>query len=346
METKTIKRIIINSTIFIALIILTFAMIFKDQDMGQLIDITLSANRAYILLGLFIMVLYFLVESYNVKKLLETFGNEISILKGLKYTLIGFFFSAITPAASGGQPAEVYYMNKDGIPISHGTMTLLIQVCGYQISTISLGVFFAILNPSIIKGSMLWLFLLGLIINGFALTMMLIGVFSRRLSRKIIEIVVKILEFFKAKNIEEKKENMNKGLEKYHESSKYIKEHKREFLKAILRVYLQIGCYYLIPFCVYKAFGLNGYSLLHVFAMQAVLYTTVSSLPLPGAVGISEHVFLRIFGPVFGIELLSGAVLLNRGINFYLFVIISLIIVFLNIIANKRKKWRENNGEN
>ena len=78
---------------------------------------------------------------------------------------------------------------------------------------------------------------------------------------------------------------------------------------------------------VYKAFGLSGYNYIQIFMMQAVLYTTVSSLPLPGAIGVSETIFLKIFEPAFGKRLVSGAMLLSRGITFYLFVIVSLIVV-------------------
>ena len=68
--------------------------------------------------------------------------------------------------------------------------------------------------------------------------------------------------------------------------------------------------------------------------MQSVLYTTVSSLPLPGAIGISETVFLSIFKPAFG-DALNGAMLLSRGITFYLYVIISLLVVIINAVKMK-----------
>ena len=76
-----------------------------------------------------------------------------------------------------------------------------------------------------------------------------------------------------------------------------------------------------------------------MFAMQAILFTSVSSIPLPGSVGISESIFLRLFGSVYGEVILSSAMLLTRGISFYLFIIISLIVVIVNsIMVNKAQK--------
>ena len=117
-----------------------------------------------------------------------------------------------------------------------------------------------------------------------------------------------------------------------------------EFTKAVLRVFVQMACYYCIPFCIYKSFGLNTYNIFQIFTMQAVVFTMVSSIPLPGSIGISETVFLGSFGVAFGNELLSGAMLLNRGISFYMFVLVSLIIVIINAIKMKNVKGEINVG--
>ena len=169
MDIKTIKKIIRNVVFFILLIVITFVVIFKDQDMNQLLDIIKSANKFYIFLGFLVMLLSFFMEAYNKKSVLNKFGEKISILKAYKFTMIGFFFSAITPAATGGQPMEIYYMNKEKMSGAHATMTLLMQLCGYQISTLSLGIICAILNPSILKGGLLFLFLVGFAINRFCI---------------------------------------------------------------------------------------------------------------------------------------------------------------------------------
>ena len=216
-------------------------------------------------------------------------------------------------------------------------MALLMQLCGYQISTISLGIICAIVNPNTLNGGIIILFLIGVLINGFALSVMLICIFSKKLTERIINIFLKILKIFKVKNLDIKKQKIEEGLKKYAESATYIKTHKMEFIKSICRVFIQIIIYYSVPFCVYKAFGLNSFNFFQIFTMQAVLYTTVSGLPLPGAVGVSETVFLSIFSPVFG-NLLSGAMLLNRGITFYWYVILSLIVVIVNAIKMKDVK--------
>lgn len=333
---NAVKKTITNLIIVLGLIALTFWFLFKDQDVGEILRVAKEANTGFIALGLFIMLLYFFMESLNIKCILKSFDNKISIFKALKFTLIGFFFSGITPAASGGQPMEIYYMSKENISGAHATMTLLLQLCGFQISTLSLGIICAIINPGIFVGNaILPLFIVGVIINGFALALMLMCIFSKKMTKKIIKTGIKLVNFFRFKKKDDKIDGLLEGMVKYTESSKYIKEHKKEFVMSILRVFIQIILYYLIPFCVYKAFGLNDYNIFQLFTMQAVLYTTTSGLPLPGAIGVSETAFLTIFGGAFGTALLSSAMLLNRGISFYIFMIVGIIVVLINAIRKK-----------
>ena len=79
-----------------------------------------------------------------------------------------------------------------------------------------------------------------------------------------------------------------------------------------------------------------------MIGLQAILYATVSGIPLPGAVGVSESGFMNIFKQIFTIETISGAMLINRGVSFYLFVIISGLVVVFNMFKSKKEdKIRE-----
>ena len=60
-----------NVLLFLALIVFTYFMIFKDQDMNEIIEIIKRADTKYILLGMFFMFMYFFMESYNIKKILR-----------------------------------------------------------------------------------------------------------------------------------------------------------------------------------------------------------------------------------------------------------------------------------
>ncbi|MFR7897973.1 lysylphosphatidylglycerol synthase domain-containing protein, partial [Turicibacter sanguinis] len=87
-------------------------------------------------------------------------------------------------------------------------------------------------------------------------------------------------------------------------------------------------------------FGLSDFSYLKVLSLQAILYIAVSAIPLPGAVGVSEGGFVMLFATLFPKMLIDSAMLLSRGISFYLFVAISGLVVLLGhlLIAKQNKK--------
>ena len=93
---------------------------------------------------------------------------------------------------------------------------------------------------------------------------------------------------------------------------------------------------YSVPFLVYKGFGLGDFNVLEVIALQAVLYVAVSALPLPGALGVSESAFMILFRTMFPAGILSSAMVLSRGISFYLFVLVTGLCV-AGLVLIKRK---------
>jgi len=331
------KQMIRNGILFIILLVATFMIIFHNYDFKETINTILEVNILYVILGIIAMFIYFLCESINIKSILSSLGKNVSLIKCIKYTIIGFFFSGITPAASGGQPMEIYYMKKDGIPVSNSTLVLLVQYCSFKVIMISFGIIGAVLNYDLLKGGFIWAFIVGLVLNFIAFMAMMIGLFGHKISKKIIDFLLKLLEKTKYPKYQIIKDNTYDMLNNYYAGSKYIKKNKSLFIKSVLIVLIQMIAYYSVPYFIYRSFGLNEYTLISIIFMQATLFITSSSIPLPGSIGISETSFLKIYLTIFG-SFLASAMILNRTINFYIFMIVGLIIVLCGIIKYKKIK--------
>lgn len=345
-KAKKIKKTIRNLIVFILLIGLTFYLIFKDQNVLEILNIAVSVKKRYILVAIIAMCLYLLGETINITRILKELGEKSTFLRNIRYTLIGFFFSSITPAASGGQPMEIYYMHKEKIAVANSTLALLVHLTSFQIVTITLGVLSTILHFEIVKSGLIYLVVLGILLNSTALTLLAISIFSKRLSKGLINFAVKVLRFFRIPNIEKKQESLEKELEKYQESAVYIKEHKKLMIKTLVTTFIQVIIYYSIPYWVYLAFGFTGYNFFQIVTLQAMLYATVSGIPSPGAVGVSEGAFIEIFKGVFPATMMNSAILLNRGASFYLFVIISAIITTITALKTKDYEVKEELNNN
>lgn len=327
---KKSAKLIRNFILFILLIIITFAVLLKGEDISQILNILGSTKIQYVLVGILCMAVYISCEAINIGRTLKTLNEKSTFIQNLKYALIGFFFSAITPAASGGQPMQVYYMHKDKIAVSNSTLALLLNLTSMQVVTIGFALISVCFNYKYLNGVLIAFFIVGILLNLSALVLLLIAIISKRLSRVIINFVEKILKFFKVRNIEAKKEKLESELEKYHESAVYIKQNKKIIIQLLLTTLVQFFVYYSVTFWTYKALGMNGANILEITSMQSVLFATVSGIPSPGAVGVTEGAFTEIFRNIYPGAMMSSAILLNRGINFYFFVIFSGIVTIIN----------------
>ena len=120
------------------------------------------------------MIAYILLEAVNIGRTLKALGEQSKFIKNVKYALIGFFFSSITPAASGGQPMQVYYMHKEKISVANSTLALLINLTSMQIITISFALISLCFNSQYLNTALVIFFIIGISLNIMALALLII----------------------------------------------------------------------------------------------------------------------------------------------------------------------------
>ena len=324
---RKLTNLLKNGGLFFILLALTAYMILKDTGLTELVQAVKKANPAYLAAGVFAMGLFLFCEGVNLTRALRFFGKrKISLCQGIKYAMAGFFGSSVTPSASGGQPLQLYFMHKDGHRLSHGTLVLLFELLSFQTVTITLAIFGFFYQHGTISeamGKMQYLLLIGTLLNAMVLIILFCAVFSGKMVHRLAGFVVQSVQIFSSAKAEGLREKLSGQIEEYSAAAVYLKENRSMFAKTILTTLVQILAMYAVPYLVYKSFGLNSYTMSQVISLQAVLYVAVSALPLPGALGVSESGFMMLFSTLFPAAFLPSAMVLSRGISFYLFVLIS-----------------------
>lgn len=337
------KSLIINGAIFILLIAMTFYIVFYKNDMGDMKAALTNVNMWYILAALCCAFAFIVGEGINIGRALKVLGEDTTYKDSFKYALIGFFFSSVTPSASGGQPMQLYYMKKDNLSLSHSGLALLAEVGSYQIVNIPLALIAFIYSFDFIMSQGIGIKILiaiGAGLNILALVAILLALFSPPVSMKLVGWIVKFLKKIKIKRADKLEQKAEQFIEKYQTGAQFIKQNTKVIWKILLTTTVQMIAFHSVPFMVYKAFGLDTYSYLTIVALQAVLYIASSSIPLPGAVGVSEGGFMVLFRTLFPAGMLGSAMILSRGISFYFFVLVSgiaVIITQLMIIRREHK---------
>lgn len=336
-QRKSIFKYLLNIVLFFALIYLTFSILFKNEDVDAIYRIIGSASYRFIFLGFLCMVIYYLCEAINLRRTLRALNEKCTLFSAIKYVLIGIFFNSITPAASGGQPMQIYFMHRDGIKIPTSTAALLLNLFSMQVVTITLELVSVVFLHQYMDEGIIILFIVGIILNLSALTLIIIGMYSKKLSTALVNFVAKFLKLLKIKNYEKLENNMQEALDKYNESAKYIRNNKNILIRQFLLAYVQHIAYYSVPFFVLCSFGLPTQSYVLMVALQSIVFGTVSGIPSPGAVGVSEGAFQSIFKPIFTEHYINSAMLLHRLVSFYLPVSICAIVVMVAIFTSKKK---------
>ena len=334
---NTVGKLIRNLSFFVILIILTYYFIFRKIDRKGLSDALSHTNLFFIFIASIFALANIFCESINHYRNLKLLNVETDFKKCLKYGIVGFFFSAITPAATGGQPIQIYYMHKDNINYTHATITILVQSFAYLLTMIILGIIGYIINYQYIEslGFIEYFFFIGVLANGAIMTFSLIAMFEERLSSKLIDLLYRIVDKFNKEKALSIKEKITIQLKEYHDSAKFLLKNKKALLKTFLTTTVQLISYHSVAYFVFLALNVHHINYLKITFLQSVLYLSVSILPLPGTVGVNETGFSLLYSPIINKTIVDSAMLLTRGISFYLIVIITGIIL---LIISLRKK--------
>ena len=108
-----------------------------------------TANPGWLALAFAAMLGFIVFEGEAVIVIAKSLGYKRSHRRGFVYSAADIYFSAITPSASGGQPASAYFMIKDGIPGPTTTVVLILNLVMYTLATLTIGVGAIIVSPGV-----------------------------------------------------------------------------------------------------------------------------------------------------------------------------------------------------
>ena len=331
---KSKKKYLLSVIFFVILLVLTFYLLFKNNDIQDVITNLNNISYEYIVLGLILVLTYLFTESIYIKIILKSLKQKIHLWQGLVYSCIEFYFSAITPSSTGGQPAQAYYMHKDGIPFTKSSVTLLLNTITFKLVLLIMGLFAVIFYPSLIfNNSTLFtiIFIFGVVINIAMIIACLMLMYSKRWVKSIAIFFINLgHKLHLIKNKDKKIESFYNHLADYQESAKYIKENLWVSVKVCLITFIQRLAMFSIAYVVYKAFGFNEHSYIELVVIQLSIAIAIDSLPLPGGIGASEAMLILIYDKIFGENLSVPAMLVTRGLSYYSCLLLSGIVVLLN----------------
>lgn len=322
------KKLILSSVFFILIIGITFYTIFSKNSINDIISNINKINFSSIIICIFLMILYFVIQGIYMKYILKSLDYNSSLIKCIYYSIVEFFFSGITPSSTGGQPVQLYYMSKDKVPVEKSLITLLLGTIFFKLFLLFFAVIIFIYDSSLVFASgklFIFCFFLGLITDSFIVIACLLSMYDK----KFIKMTVKFLYSFKKLSKEEKELRIKNKVQEYSKEVDYVKKHIKETVISLILTFIQRILLFSISYVLFKSFGLSGYSYFDLIIVFITVQICIEAMPLPGGTGISEKLINTLYLTIFGETLASTGMILTRCFSFYIPLIICMFIIII-----------------
>ncbi len=342
---KKNKKLRLASMLFmLALIAVTLYIVFRDTSLKEVWSSVLDANPLWLLAALGASLFASLMFGVALHIALRAlYGRRISFFRNIGFGYIGQYYTAITPAGVAGQPMQLYYMIAYGVEVSYASLALLLVNASHQLVVLLIPTVLFPFHASLILnnlGGFIWFFLLGSVINIGLILFLLFAMFSREFAGRLVHKVIYLLSKIRIiKNPNKIEDRVAKQIDLYQKGAEVFKRHRWLLFAELFSYILLLGSQFIIPYFIYRAFHLSGFSAYDFIALQSVLYLAVCFLPIPGSAGASESGFVKLFRVLFQSALIVPAMLLSRVASFYFILILSgAISLAMQLVLS----WRKN----
>lgn len=340
------KTKVLTYSIFTLIFILTsyLSVVFIEKHFnGKISFFTNKSLTPTILLALgILLILYFLLDALRFLYVLKTLQIYVTFGYLVKVTFINMFLSNITPFATGGAFAQIYFLNKKDISIGDATAATTIK-------TVLPIIFFFITTPIILITNKN---LFKILPSGnnfiYIISLVLIYMVAAYAFYKVLENtniikkkLTKILDLLEQKKIISKnkiKRFRNKSFLEIDifalNIKKFLKGKKKYILLSIIFMILYLFILFMFPVILIR--GLNSsISTSQIISIQILLTFVTYFAPTPGATGVAEGGFTLMFSNFVDKNDIVSLTFSWRFFTMYLGMLIGVTIFYLEIVKNK-----------
>lgn len=316
------KKIKFRSIIILLITIFLFWYILKDNFVKS-IDLIASSNKWLILLSILTYIVYFIIEAYLLKILIDKSCKKYPFKKVIELNIMTKFFNGITPFSLGGQPLQVYELSKNKVPVTKGILVIVENFIILQI-TMSIMIILSLIFGYIFElrpNNFLYILtLIGALITivSFVITILICVKieFASSVGKKMINLLNKL------NIIKDKETTLNKWNSKcieYQNGFKNLIKDRKFIIKCVCVNFIYMTVFFMIPFFTLKALNISfNINMFYAIILSCFVYISASFIPIPGSSISTEYSFIHYFSLIVCETIVIPGVLLYRVITYYL----------------------------
>ena len=329
---KNRVKIIVKWIIILAILI---GVYFWQQDLvhdafKEIMNRPISLD----ILSLAAALVYFLFEGGIIRRMTLYASARVPFWRSVKITLMCAFYRLIT-LGTGNGIMEVYYLNREGIPVSEGTGMSLVQYTFQKITVGLCGIAgFIILLCTGQKGILEYkkYLIMGVVVITLIVTALILITTAKWVARLAERIVNRVMR--DGTRFAGKRESLIENIRMFNNEGRSIWSHPRLAASIIGLNVLKLGCWYAIPGILFF-FG-DMENMLISLCLMAVVFMISGVMVSPSSIGTLEFVFILLYTSVVAEEVAAAGVILYRFFTWIVPFLIGAVLSGLDRGGRKR----------
>jgi len=315
----------------------------RDFSFSNLLELIRSGNKFYLVITFLCIPAYIIAEGEAIRVIVRKLHDKkITFGQSFVYSAADIYFSAITPSATGGQPASVYFMMKDKIGVSVISASLVLNLFMYNMAIVFIGLICFIFNFDTflsynLSGRVMivlgYAVLIGLMIG--TLLLLKKGDWVHKIGQKFIGLLAKM---HIVRNKEAKLQKLEGTIERYKDSSDALFKDKPLLIKVFLINLFQRSIQIAVPSFMFLAMNGSPKFFGNIWVVQAYSVLGSNWFPIPGAMGVVDYLMLTGYSAVMERDMAVNLELAGRSVSFYICIVVSLIAVVIGYLTRRRKE--------
>lgn len=338
--TVSVSRLLVFGGIFAGMTALGIYIVYQ-QLAGQSLSFDMRLLSWKPLLMLVVLsVLYYVSDGLRLYYTIRALGEQISFQQLFRLVFINIFFSNITPMATGGGFAQIWYLQRHGMKLGTATAattirTLLAVIFIFGLTPVFLLTLDELKNQPLLSG-------IGKVMA--VLIVMYLGFFWTVLvhSRWLAGFCCRVLRLLHRANLLSEQRLCHWQYKVRREMLRfarcfrlYLSGPARYIWLSVFYTLLFLLCLFAFPIVLLEALGYDV-NYLVVTGLLVVITFIMYFAPTPGASGVSEGVFATLFRGMVGAEHLLLVTIGWRVLTVYIGMFAGIIVTQAELLRNRK----------
>lgn len=322
----------------------------EDATFGDMFKTWMQKdNFIFWLIAMLLGLLSLFAEALKFFVMIRKTTKKNKLWLSIKTAIMGKYYDNITPLGSGGQPFQIYYLSKGGVP---GAESMYLPVASFFLNQLAFLVLCIVSfvtnavvgNNLIIDSSNTVLHIMAYIGAAFSIAIpvgIFIASFMPKLRAKIIKLCVRFSYRFKLiKNKGAATRKANKLVNDYRRSLVMLAKSKGTLLLITLLSFVYQIALCSIPYFVIRACGIDNVNWFYSLCTCIFAYAAISFIPTPGNSGAAEISFAMLFTMIVNSATVSQywAMAYWRFCCYFLIVLMGVLFVIGGMIKSNRAR--------